>query len=76
MDALIDAGQHDAALKIIKKELPTLRWRAHWQIKQARTLIALQRGAEAQAPMEAALLEIQQRLNATCLLYTSDAADE
>lgn len=65
VDALIEAGENDAALKIIKDELPTLRWRAHWQLKKARILIALKRKTEAQATLKSALLEIQQRLNAT-----------
>ncbi len=63
VDALIDAGQHQAALSIIEKELPTLRWQAHWQIKKTRVLITLDRQIEAQTCLQIATQEIQQRLN-------------
>ena len=63
VDALIDAEQYQEALSLIEKELPTLRWNAHWQIKQARSLIALDRSDEAQKPLLDALEEVEQRIN-------------
>lgn len=62
-DALIDAGKYRAALAVIERELPTLRWKSHWQIKQARALTGLKRFPEAREPLRSALREITQRLN-------------
>lgn len=63
VDALIDVGQYKHALTIIEKELPSLRWQAHWQVKKAQVLIALNRQKEAQVSLQGALQEINQRLN-------------
>jgi len=65
VDALIDAGKVQTALTHIEKELLTLRWKAHWQIKQARAFIAINRKGDAEKILSAALHEINNRLSPT-----------
>lgn len=63
VDALIDAGKNIEALVQVGKELPIMRWKSHWQIKQARALIGLGREAEAASVLREALAEINGRIN-------------
>jgi len=63
IDAIIDAGQFKTALTLIEAELVDRRWKSSWQIKQARTLIGLNRREEAEHALSAALQEINGRLN-------------
>ncbi|MBK1829900.1 hypothetical protein JIN77_04130 [Verrucomicrobiaceae bacterium R5-34] len=63
VDAQIDAGQFDAALKIIDAEISDRRWTSGWLVKLARALYGLKQNAAAETALYAALEEIQERLN-------------
>ncbi len=63
IDALIDAGDFKTSLPLIEAELVDRRWKSSWLIKQARTLIGLNRSADAQQSLHTALAEISSRLN-------------
>jgi len=64
VEALLDAGQFEAALMNIGTELEDSRIKSSWQIRRARALLGLRRKSEAEASLKAALAEIGTRLNA------------
>jgi tetratricopeptide (TPR) repeat protein len=63
IDALIDASQFAKALKEIDPELTDRRWKSSYLIKRARALIGLDRKADTETALLAALSEIAPRLN-------------
>ena len=65
IDALIDDGQHARALERIESELRNSRLRSSWLIRRAKAQIASGRSAEAKSDLEAAVLELNRRINAT-----------
>lgn len=65
VDALIDNGQNDAALKEIETELQPARWRSSWLIRRAKVRLALGQTKEAQSDLTTALAELNERLAGT-----------
>lgn len=63
VEAMIDAGQSAAALKIIDAELEESRLKSSWLIRRARAYFALGKKTEAEADLKEALEEIGERLN-------------
>ena len=63
VEAMIDAGQPDAALLIIARELQESRVKSSWLIRRARAQLALGKKAAAEADLKDALEEIAERLN-------------
>lgn len=63
IDALIDAGEFETALKQVDAELTDRRWRSSYLIKRARALIGLNRKAEGTSDLQSALAEIAPRIN-------------
>jgi tetratricopeptide (TPR) repeat protein len=64
VDALIEAGRHADALAMIDRELQHGRWRSSWLIRRAKVRLAMDQRSEAQADLNAALQELNQRLTA------------
>ncbi len=62
-EALIDAGQFQAALTFIESELADSRIKSSWLIRRARARLGLGKKAEAEEDLKDALLEIASRLN-------------
>jgi tetratricopeptide (TPR) repeat protein len=63
VEAMIDAGQPDAALLVIARELEESRIKSSWLIRRARAQLALGKKAAAETDLKDALEEIAQRLN-------------
>ena len=63
VEALLDAGQSNAALAIIERELADSRIKSSWLIRRARALLALGNTAGAGDNLRSALEEIGKRLN-------------
>jgi tetratricopeptide (TPR) repeat protein len=63
VEALIDAGQPDAALTVIARELAESRIKSSWLIRRARALLALGKKTAAEIDLKDALEEISGRLN-------------
>ena len=63
VEAMIDAGQPDAALLVIARELEESRVKSSWLIRRARAQLALGKKAAAEADLKDALEEIAERLN-------------
>jgi tetratricopeptide (TPR) repeat protein len=62
IEAMIDAGQHKAALKQIESELADSRWRSSWLIRRARARLGLGQTKAAQRDLRAALKELNERI--------------
>ncbi len=62
VDALIDDGRFDEALKEVEKQLPGLRFAAAWKIRQARIVRGREREAEARKLLDEALEELNARI--------------
>jgi tetratricopeptide (TPR) repeat protein len=65
IDALIDDGQHAAALERIESELKDSRWQSSWLIRRAKVRLASEKKEDAKADLEAAVAELNSRINAT-----------
>ncbi len=65
IDALIDDGQHARALERIESELKNSRLRSSWLIRRAKVRQAFGKTAEAKSDLEAAIAELNGRINAT-----------
>lgn len=63
VEALIDAAQYPAALKLIEAELADSRIKSSWLIRRARVELGMGKKKEAEADLEAAVEEITTRLN-------------
>lgn len=63
VEALIDAGQCNAALTTIETELAASRIKSSWLIRRARALLGLGKKTEAEKDLKDALAEIGTRLN-------------
>ena len=63
VEAMIDAGQFRAALPLIEAGLSDSRLKSSWLIRRARTFTGLQKKAEAEADLKAALAEIATRIS-------------
>jgi tetratricopeptide (TPR) repeat protein len=63
VEALIDAGQFQVALKIAEAELADSRIKSSWLIRRARAHLGLGKTALAEAGLREALAEIATRLN-------------
>jgi hypothetical protein len=64
LDALIDAGDFQAALPEVDKELSECRLRSAWLIRRARCLLAAKNISAAQADLREALAELNTRIAA------------
>lgn len=62
IDAMVDAGEHKAALEQINKELRESRWRGSWLIRRARVRLALGQTGSARRDLHTAIKEINSRL--------------
>ena len=62
IDAMIDAGQHSAALKQVEAELADSRWRSSWLLRRARVRLALGHAKAAKRDLEQALSDLEQRI--------------
>ena len=65
IDALIEDGQHARALDKIETELKGSRLLSSWLIRRAKVRLATGKKEEAKKDLEAALLELNRRINAT-----------
>ena len=65
IDAMIDAGQHKAALKEIEPELADSRWRSSWLIRRARVRLAIGERKAAESDLKTALEELDERITPT-----------
>lgn len=63
VDALIENGQHAMALKKIEEELQESRLQSTWLIRRAKVRLASGKKDEAKADLEAALEELNARIN-------------
>ncbi|MDB4763333.1 hypothetical protein OAG38_06305 [Akkermansiaceae bacterium] len=63
IDAALTAGQTEAVLPLIEKELSSSRFRSSWLIRRARASLILKRKEAAQADLREALVEIAPRIN-------------
>lgn len=63
IDAMIDAGRFDEALKGIEPILADSRWQASWLVRRARVRLATGEISSAHADLVAAIRELNQRLN-------------
>jgi tetratricopeptide (TPR) repeat protein len=63
VDALVDDGQHDLALEKIETELNDSRWRSSWLIRRAKVRIARDKGEDAKSDLNAAVAELNRRIN-------------
>ena len=63
VEAMLDAGQSNASLAIIERELAESRIKSSWLIRRARALLALGNTAAAGDNLRSALEEIGKRLN-------------
>ncbi len=63
VDALIADGQSDEALALIEKELKSSRLRSSWLIRRAKVRLGTGRSEDAKADLEAAIDELDRRLN-------------
>ena len=61
IEALIDAGQHRAALTLIEPQLQDSRWQSSWLIRRARARLGLGETDQARADLRAAIAEINER---------------
>ncbi len=61
IEALIDAGQHRAALALIEPQLQDSRWQSSWLIRRARARLGLGEKDQAHADLRAAIREINER---------------
>jgi tetratricopeptide (TPR) repeat protein len=62
VDAMIDAGEHKAALKAIERELADSRWRSSWLLRRGRARLALGQTKAAQRDVRSALKELNARI--------------
>ena len=63
IDALIDAGETAPALKEIERNLPRFRLKSSWQIRRARVRLIQGKKDEAKVDLEAAIIEISNRIH-------------
>lgn len=63
VEAMLDAGQSAAALKVIEAELAESRLKSSWLIRRARAYFAIGKKSEAETDLKDALEEIGERLN-------------
>ena len=70
VDAMIDAGEHNAALKKIERELSESRWRSSWLIRRARVHLLTSAVTKAERDLRAAVVELNSRMT----LATPDAS--
>ena len=63
IEALIDAGQAQAAIGPIDEELADCRWKSSWLLRRGRARGALGERAAAAADLHAAIAEIDERLS-------------
>lgn len=62
IDAMIDAGQHKAALALIEPELAESRWRSSWLLRRARARLGLGETKAAKRDLRSALKELNRRI--------------
>ena len=65
VDALIEDGQYTRAAEKIESELKNSRLQSSWLIRRGRVRLAAGKTEEAKSDLEAALLELDRRMNAT-----------
>ena len=65
IDALIDDGQHAAALEKVEAELNSSRLQSSWLIRRARIRLATDQKDAAKADLEAALKELDDRMTSS-----------
>ena len=65
IDALIEDGQHVRALEKIEAELKNSRLLSSWLIRRAKVRLASGKKEDAKQDLEAALVELNRRINAT-----------
>lgn len=63
LDAMIDAGQHEAAAGKVESELREVRWRGSWLLRRARIQFARGQVSTAQLDLGEAMLEFNRRIN-------------
>lgn len=63
IEALLDAGRCTEALPAIETQLQGVRWQSSWLIRRARARLGLGQSREAHQDLQAALSEIEQRLD-------------
>jgi len=63
IDAMLDAGRFNEALKRIEPILADSRWQASWLVRRARARLAAGEISDAHADLLAAIGELNQRLN-------------
>ncbi len=63
LDAMIEGGQHDAALAKVESELREVRWRGSWLLRRARIAVARGEIASAHRDLGEAILEFNRRIN-------------
>lgn len=65
LDAMIDAGQHEAAAGKVESELHEVRWRGSWLLRRARIQLARGKISAAHQDLGEAILEFNRRINPT-----------
>jgi tetratricopeptide (TPR) repeat protein len=65
LDAMIDAGQHEAAAEKVDVELREVRWRGSWLLRRARIQLARGNISDAHRDLGEAILEFNRRINPT-----------
>ena len=63
LDAMIEGGQHDAALAKVESELREVRWRGSWLLRRARIAVARGEIASAHRDRGEAIMEFNRRIN-------------
>jgi tetratricopeptide (TPR) repeat protein len=63
IDAVLTSGETGPVLPLIEEELHSSRFRSSWLIRRARAFLVLDRKSAAQADLQAALREINPRIN-------------
>ena len=63
IDALIEDTQYETALIRIDKELEDSRWKSSWLIRRAKVRLATAKTVEGKADLDAAISEIESRIN-------------
>ena len=62
IEAMIDAGEHKAALKQIEREFADSRWRSSWLLRRARAQLALGQTKAGRRDLRSAIDELNQRI--------------
>lgn len=63
LDAMIDAGQHEAAAAKVESELREVRWRGSWLLRRARIQMARGEISSAHHDLAEAMMEFNRRIN-------------